>query len=33
MTEYTEEAVWHVCYAAVPSEALRASLDGVQKPR
>jgi hypothetical protein len=32
MTEYTEKAIWHMCYAAVLSEALRASLDREQKP-
>jgi hypothetical protein len=32
MTEYTPKAIWHMCYAAVLSEALRASLDRAQKP-
>jgi hypothetical protein len=32
MTDYTEKAIWHLCYAAVPSEALPASLERFQKP-
>jgi hypothetical protein len=32
MTEYAEKATWHMCDAAVLSEALLANLERIQKP-